>query len=170
MFSSVCALPSLASAESCPSLFGWFTGTTAQSDFSCTFMSAVRFMAFADRSWFVAQDVQEISRFSCMLFLSVRGFSDYAGPSNPLAIMRGCCIAFLPSERSRRPVPSAFRSSIARPTDTSVYASSGISRRRLQDSRPGWIRCSFPVGLFHPLQHAGLSRRSPGWPTNRELA
>ena len=52
MFSSVCALPSLASAESCPSLFGWFTGTTAQSDFSCTFMSAVRFMAFADRSWF----------------------------------------------------------------------------------------------------------------------
>jgi hypothetical protein len=29
------------------------------------------------------------------------------------------------------------------------------------NSRPGWIRCSFPVGLFHPLQHAGLSRRSP---------
>src|SRR6266581_1694986 len=39
MFSSVCALPSPASAEGCPSLFGWFTGTTAQSDFSCTFMS-----------------------------------------------------------------------------------------------------------------------------------
>jgi len=33
-----------------PSLFGWFTGTTAQSDFSCTYTSAVRFMAFADRS------------------------------------------------------------------------------------------------------------------------
>src|SRR5215470_842273 len=32
------------------SLFGWFTGTTAQSDFSCTCVSAVRFMAFADRS------------------------------------------------------------------------------------------------------------------------
>ena len=55
---------------------------------------------------------------------------------------RGCCVAFLPSERSRRPVPSAFRSSIARPTDTSVYASSDTSRYRLQDSRPGWIRCS----------------------------
>src|SRR5215472_14277021 len=96
-----------------------------------------------------------------MLFLSVRGFLDYAGPSNPLALI---VVAVLPSsipERSRRPVPSAFRSSIARPTDTSVYASSGTSRRRLQDSRPGWIRCSFPVGLFHPLQHAGLSRRSP---------
>jgi len=62
------------------------TSTTAQSDFSCTFTSAVRFMAFADRSWSVNQDVQEISRFMCMLFLSVRGFSDYAGPNNPLAI------------------------------------------------------------------------------------
>src|SRR6266478_3628713 len=87
MFSSVRALPSPASAEGyCPSLFGWFTGTTAQSDFSCTFISAVRFMAFADRSCSFVQDVQEISRFSCMLFLSVRGFLDYAGPSNPLAI------------------------------------------------------------------------------------
>jgi hypothetical protein len=87
MFSTVCALPSPTSAEGCcPSLFGWFTGTTAQSDFSCTFTSAVRFMAFADRSWSVNQDVQEISRFSCMLFLSVRGFLDYAGPNNPLAI------------------------------------------------------------------------------------
>src|ERR1035441_3789698 len=36
MFSFVCALPSPASAEGCPSLFGWFTGTTAQSDFSST--------------------------------------------------------------------------------------------------------------------------------------
>jgi hypothetical protein len=95
MFSSVCALPSPASAEGCcPSLFGWFTGTTAQSDFSCTFMSAVRFLAFADRSWSLDQDVQEISRFSCMLFLSVRGFLDYAGPSNPLAIN---VVAVLPS-------------------------------------------------------------------------
>jgi len=26
---------------------------------------------------------------------------------------------------------------------------------------------SFPVGLFHPLQHAGLSRRSPDTPWSR---
>ena len=55
-------------------------------------------------------------------------------------------VVVLPSslpERSRRPDPSAFRSSIARPTDTFVYASSHTSRCRLQDSRPGWIRC-FP--------------------------
>jgi transposase-like protein len=48
--------------------------------------------------------------------------------------------------------------------ETSVCASSATSRHHLQDSRPGWIRCSFPVGLFHPLQHAGLSRRTPGCP------
>jgi hypothetical protein len=57
-------------------------------------MSAVRFMALADRSWFVDQVVQEISRFSCMLCLSVRGFSDYAGPGNPLAV---CVVVVLPS-------------------------------------------------------------------------
>src|SRR5229473_2174036 len=56
-------------------------------------------------------------------------------------VYRGCRVAFLLSEGSRHPVPSAFRSSIARPTNTSVYASSDTSRYHLQDSRPGWIRC-----------------------------
>src|SRR5262245_1828657 len=94
MFSSVCALPSPVSVEDRSSLFIWLTGTTAQSYFSCTFTSAVRFMAFADWSCSFEQDVREISRFSCMLFLSVRGFLDYAGPSNPLAIS---VVAVLPS-------------------------------------------------------------------------
>ncbi len=49
MFSTARALPSPTSAEGCPPLFGCFTGTTAQSDFSSACMSAVRFMAFADR-------------------------------------------------------------------------------------------------------------------------
>src|SRR5436853_4564041 len=99
MFSPVCALPSPASAQACASLFGRFTGITAQSDFSCTFMSAVRFMAFADRSCSLGQDVQEISRFSCMLFLSVRGFLDYAGPDNPLAVS---VVVVLPSSLRNR--------------------------------------------------------------------
>src|SRR6266849_4609075 len=75
-----------------------------------------------------------------MLFLSVRGFSDYAGPKQPLAI---CAAVVLPSsysEWSRRPDLRAFRSSIAPPTDASVYASRNISRCPLQDSRSGWIR------------------------------
>ena len=49
-------------------------------------MSAVRFMAFSEPAFVFRQGGQEISRFSCMLFLSVRGFSDYAGPDNPLAL------------------------------------------------------------------------------------
>src|SRR6059058_1319675 len=73
MFSLVCALPSPASAEACASLFDWFTGTTAQSHFSGTCMSAVWFMAFADRSCSFEEDVREISRFSCWLFLSGSG-------------------------------------------------------------------------------------------------
>ena len=82
MFSSTCALPSPASAGSCLPLFGQFTGSTAQSDFSSTYTSAVRFMAFADRPSHTREGVLEISRFSCMLFLSVRGLLDYAGPDS----------------------------------------------------------------------------------------
>src|ERR1700677_5377970 len=88
MFSLGCVLPSPTSAEGCPPLFGWFTGSTTQSDFSSTCMSAVRFMAFADRPWSSHQGVLEISRFSCMLFLSVRGFFDYAGPDNHSRVTR----------------------------------------------------------------------------------
>jgi len=72
------SLPGL--RRSCLPLFGRFTGSTAQSDFSSTCMSAVRFMAFADRPSHTLEGVLEISRFSCMLFLDVRGLFDYAGP------------------------------------------------------------------------------------------
>jgi hypothetical protein len=67
--------PSLpASVEAFAHLFGWFTGTTAQSDFSSECASAVRFMAFPDRPPPTNEGTLEISRFSCMLFLGVRGF------------------------------------------------------------------------------------------------
>src|SRR6266404_5970999 len=82
MFSLARALSSSASAEDCSSLFGRFTGTTARSDSSGTCLPAVRLIAFSDRSrsW-LDREVPEISRFSCMLFLSVRGFLDYAEPT-----------------------------------------------------------------------------------------
>jgi hypothetical protein len=73
MFSFVSALPSTASPEGCPSLFGCVTGTTAHSGFSSACTSAVRLMAFADRPWSPDQGVLEISRLSCMLFVSVPG-------------------------------------------------------------------------------------------------
>jgi len=50
-------------------------------------------MAFADRSRSFDRDVQEISRFSCMLFLSVLGFLDYAGPINHSRLTWSpCCL------------------------------------------------------------------------------
>jgi hypothetical protein len=77
-FSLVCALSSTTSAEALASLFGRFTGTTAQSDSSLAFMSGLWFFAFPDRS--ARADAKEVSRFSCMLFLDVPGVFDYAGP------------------------------------------------------------------------------------------
>jgi hypothetical protein len=54
-------------------LFGRFTGTIAQSDFSRAYVSVVRLWAFTDRPLLDGEGALEISRFSCMLFLSVRG-------------------------------------------------------------------------------------------------
>ena len=83
MFSLVRALPSPASAEEA-SLFVRLVHR---------YYGAVRLLrdvrvrlvvfAFADRSrsWLV-RDVLEVSRFSCMLFLGVRGFFDYAWPTD----------------------------------------------------------------------------------------
>src|SRR5215475_180454 len=131
-------------------------------------MSAVRLMAFADRPSSFDQGVQEISRFSCMLFLSVRGFFDYAGPINPLALAwLSCCLP--PSEQSRHPDPSVFRSSIARPTDTSVYASSVTSRCHLQDSRPGWSRCLLSCKALSSPTTCRFTPAHSDIPTTRQL-
>ena len=82
MFSLARALSSSASVKDRSFPFGGFTGTTTRSDFSETCLPAVRPIAFSDRSrsW-LDREVPEISRFSCMLFLSVRGFLDYAEPT-----------------------------------------------------------------------------------------
>jgi hypothetical protein len=104
-----------------------------------------------------------------MLFLSVRGFFDYAGPINPLAIN---VVVVLPSslpERSRHPDPSVFRSSIARPTDTSVYASSATSRCHLQDSRPGWSRCLLSCRALSSPTTCRFTPAHSDIPTYRDL-
>jgi hypothetical protein len=72
-----------------------------------------------------------------------------------------------PSEIRFSALILVFRSSIARPTGTPIYASASTSRCSLQDSGPRWIRCSLLVGLFHSQQHAGLSRRTSGNRTYR---
>src|SRR5579864_1109642 len=130
MFSLVRALPSPASAEGCPSLFGWFIGNTARSDPSGACMSDVRLCTFSDRPRSpLDRGTPEVSRFSCMLFLSVRRFFDYAGPADHSRLAQP---AVLPSlyHYEASALIGVFRSSIARPTDTSVYASADASRRR----------------------------------------
>jgi hypothetical protein len=65
------------------------------------------------------------------------------------------------SEWSRHPDLRAFRSSIAPPTDASAYASKDTSRcSDVPCKTRGQVgfATSFPVGLLHPLQRAGLSR------------
>ncbi len=153
------ALSSTTSAEGFPSLFGRLTGTTAWSDSSEAYMSAVRLSAFSDRSR-SDRDTSEGSRFSCMMFLDVLRFCDYAGPKRSLANDASARVAFPSLASGRRPETVIFRSSIARPADTPVYASTVASRRRPQNSGPRWFATSFLVGLFHSQQHAGLSRRS----------
>ena len=109
MFSLVRTLPSPTSAEGGPSLFGWFIRTVVQSDSSIACMSGVRLFTFPDRSqsW-LGRDALEVSRFSCMLFLSVRGFLDYAEPKHHWrynAILR---VAFPLRRQGRHPVQAFF--------------------------------------------------------------
>src|SRR6266436_4836230 len=96
-----------------------------------------------------------------MLSLSVRGFLDYAGPSNPLAIAWLLCC--LPPTRNEVGILiyGLFAAQWPRPPmplSTLQAAPRGVAcKTRGQDG----FATSFPVGLLHPLQHAGLSRRTP---------
>src|SRR5580658_8624757 len=75
-----------------------------------------------------------------MLFLSVRGFLDYAGPDNHSRLARlPCC---LPPTRNEVGILiyGLFAAQWPRPPMPLVYASSDTSRCPLQDSRSGWIR------------------------------
>jgi hypothetical protein len=108
----------------------------------------------------LGRELPEVSWISCMLFLSVRGFLDYAEPEGCSRFRRPPC--FLPGWGcGSASLINPFRSSIARPTDAPIYASTKTSRSSPQDSASGWSRSSFRVGLFHPLQHDGLSQRTP---------
>ena len=153
MFSLTRALPSATSAEACASLFGGFIGITARSDSSGAYLSGLWLLAFPDRSPFI-EDAPEVSRFSCILFRGVPGVFDYAGSGvgSRVSAARRCG---LPADRTGSAPGSPFSQLNTLPTGASVYASPAASRRPVQDSRSGWNRFSFPVGLLHPLQYAG---------------
>ena len=65
-------------------------------------MSAVRLSAFSDRSR-SDRDTPEVSRFSCMLFLDVLRFFDYAGPDAHSRSNANARVAFPLPEQGRRP-------------------------------------------------------------------
>jgi serine/threonine protein kinase len=81
-FSLISNLPSPLSADSYPSLFEWFIGTTPLSDSSGMCMRAVRpEPSPAVLRLIFTAGIPEVSRFSCMKFLGVSGVFDYAGLS-----------------------------------------------------------------------------------------
>src|SRR6266700_2724973 len=102
-----------------------------------------------------------------MLFLGVRGFSDYAGPtSHSRLAWLLCCLPPLGKESASCSIGfSKLNSPAHRYLCLRFKRHLAISPARLEARMDSLL--SFPVGLFHPLQHAGLSRRSPD---SRQLA
>src|SRR6266478_7548510 len=96
-----------------------------------------------------------------MLFPSVRGFLDYVGPNNPLAITwLLCCLPPLGTESASCSIGfSKLNSPAHRYLCLRFKRYLAISSARLEARMDSLL--SFPVGLFHPLQHAGLARRTP---------
>ena len=83
--------------------------------------------------WFTSS-ISEVSRFSCIEFLDVRGVYDYAGPARSSRYRsRSCC---LPLCRQRRRPDCNFSKLDTQPIYAPVYASVGTSRCILQNSGP----------------------------------
>src|SRR5664279_2173778 len=88
----------------------------------------------------------------------------------PLAFSVAAVLPSSHSEWSRRPDLRAFRSSMAPPTDASVYASRNTSRCPQQDSRSGWIRYFLSCrALASPTTCRFIPAHS-GLPVTRTLA
>src|SRR5260370_410111 len=136
MFSLARTLFSPGSAEDRSSLFVWFIDSMVRSDSSRACASAFWLCAFADRPRSLSgRGAPEVSRFSCMLFLSVRGFSDYAGPtSHSRLAWLSCCLPPLGKESASCSI--GFSKLNTQPTYTPVYASRYISRCTTQNSGP----------------------------------
>jgi hypothetical protein len=113
---------------------------------------------------------QEISRFSCMLFLSVCGFLDYAGLTvhSRLAWLSYC----LPPHRNGVGILfqtgfSKLNSPAHRYPCLRFKRHLAISPARLQARMDSLL--SFPVGLFHPPPTCRFIPALSGWPVNNAL-
>src|SRR5271163_2124236 len=97
------------------------------------------------------------SRAHCVL--TCMDSSTTPSPAATRDLTRRADVAFPLTEKGRHPV-ACFRSSMIPPASPLSTLRYDPSRDHRQDSRPEWSRFSFSVGLLHPLQCAGLSRRS----------
>src|SRR5258708_6408038 len=101
-----------------------------------------------------------------MLFLSVGGFLEYGGPRVRLRLAwLPCCLpptrnevgiliyGLFAAQSPRPPMPLSTLQETSRDVSSKTRGQDGFAT-------------SFPVGLLHPLQHAGLSRRSPACPSS----
>src|SRR5881396_892641 len=88
-------LPSTASAEGKPSLFGRFSGTMTPSEFSSACMFIVRLLPSDEPARLACPDTDETSQVPCKELLHVHKVSDCARffPCKPFAMGR-CCLLF----------------------------------------------------------------------------
>ena len=116
----------------------------AWSDSSATYTSAVRLSAFSDRSQPSSIETLQRppgSRACCFSACSGSSTTQGRTPTRDLTQT-----PVWPSHLSNEvgTLKRIFRSSIARPTDTPVYASTDTSRCPPQDSGPRWFRYLLP--------------------------
>ena len=125
----VSGLPSRLSAVGCPPLFEPLIGTTPKSDSwpACLWVSRLSpFPTGLPPNG--AADADQVSRFSCMMFLDVRGVSDCAGPLGDFVLLPPLVLSSLFVIRSTPWTFSFTAQYPARPSP--VYASpSALSRR-----------------------------------------
>src|SRR6266436_1887824 len=164
-FSLVSGLPSRLSAVGCPPLFEPFIGTTPESDSwpACLWVS--RLSPFpTGLPPDCAAEADQLSRFSCMMFLDVRGVSDCAG--SPVDFVFAPTFVWSsPFVIGSTPWRFSFTAPYpACPCPCLRFASSLATGGARLGVRMGHY--SFPVRLFHSRHHAGLSRRT----TNPPLA
>lgn len=158
-FFLVSGLPSRLSAVGCPPLFEPFIGTIPESDPWPACLWVVWLSPSPTGLRTAPQKRNLVSRFSCMMFLDVRGVSDCAGSC------RGIVIAPPPVWSSPFVIgstPWSFSSFTAQypacPCPGIRFTSSLSTGRAKLGVRMGHY--SFPVRLFHSRHHAGLSRRT----------
>src|SRR5215471_11870665 len=102
--------------------------------------------------------VSEVSRFSCMKFIGVTGVFDYAGPIRDSRYRPcSCCHSPIFKTVASGMIFSELDTHPTYPLSTLRGLPHDRTRPRLEAEV---ARYSFLVRLFHPLPHAGLSRRT----------